>query len=216
MLDQEKEGDDVFATSPSLQRGVDAEERLQKMQGAFKTILECMGEDPTREGLIRTPMRAAKAMLFFTKGYEDSLQTAVSHGVFHVNHDDMVIVKGINMFSLCEHHLVPFFGTVSVAYLPSQKVLGLSKLARIVEIFSRRLQLQERLTREIATAISEAVQPSGVAVVIEATHMCMVMRGVEKPGSKTITSTMMGTFRDDPRTRQEFLHLIRSGGSNNT
>eukprot|EP00096_Caligus_rogercresseyi_P014125 TRINITY_DN6653_c0_g1_i1.p1 TRINITY_DN6653_c0_g1~~TRINITY_DN6653_c0_g1_i1.p1 ORF type:complete len:220 (-),score=79.72 TRINITY_DN6653_c0_g1_i1:74-733(-) len=175
----------------------------------YKQIIRSMGEDPERSGLKDTPLRAAKAMMFFSKGYDDSIENAVKSAVFDENHDEMVVVKDIEMFSLCEHHLVPFIGKVSIGYLPMGKVLGLSKFARIVEIYSRRLQVQERLTREIANAVSESVNPAGVAVVIEACHLCMVMRGVQKVNSKTVTSCMLGVFRDDPKTRNEFLDLIK-------
>ncbi|CAI8006093.1 GTP cyclohydrolase 1 [Geodia barretti] len=190
-----------------------AEETLEKMSGAFSALIESVGEQPEREGLKRTPLRAAKALCFFTKGYEDNLASVVGDGIFQENHEEMVVVKDIELFSLCEHHLVPFFGRVSVGYLPQGQVLGLSKVARIVEMFSRRLQVQERLTREIAEAILKAINPSGVGVVVEATHMCMTMRGVSKPRSRTTTSCMLGTFRDDPRTREEFLTLSRTRDS---
>ncbi|XP_065920629.1 GTP cyclohydrolase 1-like [Dysidea avara] len=185
----------------------DASVKLQRMEDAFKTILQCVGEKVDRPGILKTPNRAAKAFLYFTKGYEEDTESIVRNAIFDESHDEMVIVKNINMYSLCEHHLVPFYGTVSVGYLPTGKVLGLSKVARIVEMFSRRLQIQERMTREIAEAIQKAVQPSGVGVIVEATHLCMVMRGVEKSDSKTVTSSMMGVFRDDPKTREEFLQL---------
>ncbi|XP_023698946.1 GTP cyclohydrolase 1-like [Paramormyrops kingsleyae] len=148
-------------------------------------------------------------MQYFTKGYQENIQDVLNDAIFDEGHDDMVIVKDIDMFSMCEHHLVPFTGTVHVGYLPCKKVLGLSKLVRVVEMYSRRLQVQERLTKQIATAITDALQPAGVGVVVEATHMCMVMRGVQKTNSKTVTSTMLGVFRDDPKTRDEFLKLIR-------
>jgi len=177
---------------------------------SYRTILKQIGENPNREGLLETPMRAAKALVYFTKGYEETVTDVVKNAIFNEATDEMVVVKDIDMFSLCEHHLVPFMGKVSIGYLPRGKVLGLSKLARIVEIFSRRLQVQERMTREIAGAVWEAVQPAGVGVVIQACHMCMVMRGVQKINSTTITSSMLGVFRDDPKTRSEFLSLVRS------
>lgn len=186
------------------------EDLLPLMSRSYRMLLSNLGEDPERQGLLKTPERAAKAMLFFTKGYDQSLEEALNGAVFDEDHDEMVVVKDIEMFSMCEHHLVPFYGKVSIGYLPCKKILGLSKLARIVEIFSRRLQVQERLTKQIAVAVTQAVQPAGVAVIIEGVHMCMVMRGVQKINSKTVTSTMLGVFRDDPKTREEFLTLCNN------
>lgn len=188
----------------------DNEMSLPSIAAAYTTILRGLGEDPQRQGLLKTPWRAATAMQFFTKGYQEKIIDVLNDAIFDEDHDEMVIVKDIDMFSMCEHHLVPIFGRVHIGYLPNKRVLGLSKLARIVEIYSRRLQVQERLTKQIAVAITEALQPAGVGVVIEATHMCMVMRGVQKMNSKTVTSTMLGVFREDPKTRDEFLTLIRS------
>ncbi|XP_064622167.1 GTP cyclohydrolase 1-like [Lineus longissimus] len=179
------------------------------MSENFKDILDLVGEDASRQGLLKTPERAAKALMFFTKGYEEKIADILNDAIFDEDHDEMVIVKDIEMFSMCEHHMVPFIGKVSIGYLPNKRVLGLSKIARIVEVYSRRLQVQERLTKQIAVALTEAIQPTGVGVVIEATHMCMVMRGVQKLNSRTITSTMLGVFRDDPKTREEFLTLVR-------
>ncbi|XP_067626350.1 GTP cyclohydrolase 1 isoform X1 [Eurosta solidaginis] len=183
---------------------------LPELSRSYRLLLSGLGENPDRQGLLKTPERAAKAMLFFTKGYDQNLEDVLNGAVFDEDHDEMVVVKDIEMFSMCEHHMVPFYGKVSIGYLPCNKILGLSKLARIVEIFSRRLQVQERLTKQIAVAVTQAVQPAGVAVIIEGVHMCMVMRGVQKINSKTVTSTMLGVFRDDPKTREEFLNLVTS------
>lgn len=184
-------------------------EKVGKMSSAMTTVIECIGEDPEREGLLKTPERFAKAMMFFTKGYTESLSEIINDAIFDEKHDELVIVKDIDLFSMCEHHLVPFVGKAHICYLPNKKVIGLSKIARIVEMYSRRLQVQERLTKDIAKALLTAVKPTGVGVIIEACHMCMVMRGVQKPGSMTITSCMLGTLRDDPKSREEFLTLIK-------
>ncbi|KAF2170777.1 hypothetical protein M409DRAFT_51037 [Zasmidium cellare ATCC 36951] len=186
----------------------EAEARLKKLAGAVRTMLECIGEDPDREGLHGTPERYAKAMMFFTKGYEENLRDIVNNAVFHEDHDELVIVKDIEVYSLCEHHLVPFTGKMHIGYIPSRRVIGLSKLARIAEMFSRRLQVQERLTKQVALALSEVLKPQGVAVVMESTHMCMVMRGVQKSGSVTTTSCMLGAMRARAKTREEFLSLL--------
>ena len=172
-------------------------------------MLAALGEDPTREGLVNTPKRVENALRFLTSGYEADVDSVLNNALFTVDYTEMVIVKDIDFYSLCEHHLLPFFGRCHVAYIPSTKVVGLSKIPRLVEIFSRRLQVQERLTNQIAETIREKVNPLGVGVVMEATHLCMSMRGIQKQNSFAITSAMLGSFRQDARTRSEFLNLIR-------
>jgi GTP cyclohydrolase I len=172
--------------------------------------LELLGEDPTREGLDRTPARVAKALEFLTQGYKTSPEEVVGEGAFNEEHDNMIMVRDIELYSLCEHHMLPFFGKAHVAYIPNGKIVGLSKIPRIVDVYARRLQVQERLTEQIAEGLCRVLRPSGVGVVIEAYHLCMMMRGVEKQNSKTITSALRGAFREDPKTRDEFLRLAHS------
>ena len=181
------------------------------MEDLVRGMIEQIGEDPNREGLLKTPERVAKAMKFLTRGYEQSVADVVGEAIFDENHQEMVICRDIDFFSLCEHHMLPFFGRAHVAYIPSGKVIGLSKLARVVDVFARRLQVQERLTKQVAQALEEALQPQGVAVVMEAKHLCMVMRGVQKQNSMTVTSCMQGLFERQARTREEFMNLIRVG-----
>lgn len=182
------------------------------MEEHFRAIIESIGENPEREGLLKTPHRAARAMEFLTQGYEQDLNEIVNDAIFASTNDEMVIVRDIELYSMCEHHLLPFIGKCHVAYLPAGKVIGLSKIPRIVDMFARRLQIQENLTKQIGDSIQQVTDAHGVAVVIEAKHLCAMMRGVEKQNSSMITSMMVGRFRDDPRTRQEFLSLLRAGG----
>lgn len=186
--------------------------RLAEYEALVRLQLELMGEDPAREGLLRTPQRVARSMEWLTRGYDTSLTEAVGEGVFADTHDNMVMVRDIELYSMCEHHLLPFYGKAHVAYVPNGRILGLSKIPRIVEMFARRLQVQERLTSEIAEALDEVLEPRGVGVVIEARHLCMMMRGVEKQNSMTITSALLGEFRDDAKTRDEFLRLAHANG----
>lgn len=202
-----KDKDSEVASDTSSEIAHD--DRLQKMAGAIRTLIECVGDDVDREGLESTPMRAAKALSFFTQGYCKTVKEVVGEGVFtEETAGDMVIVKNIDVHSLCEHHMVPFCGKVHIAYIPDGKILGLSKLARISDVFARRLQVQERLTRQIAEAIMEIAAPKGVGVILEATHMCMVMRGVEKAGTSTVTSTVLGNFKENRQIRTEFFSLV--------
>ena len=180
----------------------------------MRELLVRLGEDPQRDGLLDTPERMVKAMQYLTKGYQEDPEKILKEALFDVDYDEMVIVKDIEMFSLCEHHLLPFFGKVHVAYIPNKKVIGLSKIPRLIDVFARRLQVQERLTVQIAESIQSAIRPQGVGVVIEARHLCMMMRGVEKQHSAAVTSSMLGVFRDEQETRQEFLALIRAKGMN--
>ena len=179
------------------------------MQDLVRRLLAELGEDPDREGLVRTPKRVDKALRFLTSGYSANIDEVLNDALFTVDYSEMVIVKDIDFYSLCEHHLLPFFGKCHIAYIPSTRVIGLSKIPRLVDVFSRRLQIQERLTNQIADTIREKIAPLGVAVVIEATHLCMSMRGVEKQNSFAVTSAMLGAFRSNARTRMEFLELIK-------
>ena len=184
------------------------EDDIKLMEKSYGNIITALGEDVTREGLVDTPKRAAKAMHFITQGYRQSLDELINNAVFTSDTDEMVIVRNIELYSLCEHHMLPFIGKAHVAYIPRGKVIGLSKIARIVDYFARRLQIQEVLTKQVATCVEEAIDAQGVGVVIEAQHMCMMMRGVEKQNSIMTTSCMLGTFRDQSQTRDEFLRLI--------
>jgi GTP cyclohydrolase I len=186
----------------------DDDKTLQAMEGHFREIITLLGEDVGREGLVQTPRRAAKAFHFLTRGYRQSVEELVNDAVFTSDTDEMVIVRNIEMYSLCEHHMLPFIGKCHVAYLPDGRVLGLSKIARIVDLFARRLQIQEVLTKQIAECVHGAIRGKGVGVVIEAQHMCMMMRGVEKQNSVMTTSCMLGNFRTQPQTREEFLRLL--------
>lgn len=180
----------------------------ERVKAAVETLLAEVGEDPTREGLVRTPARVAEALRFLTRGYGQDVDAVLNNALFTVECSEMVIVRDIDFYSLCEHHLLPFFGKCHIAYLPRDRVVGLSKIPRLLDVFSRRLQIQERLTNQIAEVLSEALDPLGVGVVIEATHLCMLMRGVEKQNAFALTSAMRGAFRSDARTRMEFLELI--------
>lgn len=179
-----------------------------RLEEVYYALLEEVGEDPEREGLVKTPHRAAEAMRYLTRGYKQDLKTLVNDAIFHEASDDMVIVRDIEFFSTCEHHLIPFFGYANIAYIPDGKIIGLSKLARITDMFARRLQVQERLTSQIAEAVQEILQPKGVAVVLEAKHLCMMARGVEKQSSNMVTSHVLGVFRTDRATRAEFMNLL--------
>ena len=188
---------------PPVGHGLELEELVREQ-------LRLLGEDPERPGLLNTPARVARSLAWLTRGHEMSVADAIGGAVFDEDHHNMVIVKDIEMYSLCEHHMLPFFGKVHVAYIPDGKIVGLSKLPRVVEVFARRLQVQERLTEQIASALMQVLEPQGVGVVIEAAHLCMMMRGVEKQNSKTLTSAMKGVFLSDLRTREEFLRLVHN------
>jgi GTP cyclohydrolase I len=183
----------------------------KEFEDLIRRELELIGEDPRREGLLKTPERVAKSMKFLTQGYASSAEEVVGKGIFKEEHDNMIMVRDIELYSLCEHHMLPFFGKAHVAYIPNGKIVGLSKIPRIVDVYARRLQVQERLTEQIAEGLCNVLNPSGVGVVIEAYHLCMMMRGVQKQNSKTITSALRGAFREDPKTRDEFLRLAHNG-----
>ena len=182
-------------------------------QDLYRELIARVGEDPTRDGLLKTPERMEKSMAFLTRGYAQNVTTVLHDALFDVDYDEMVIVKDIEFYSMCEHHLLPFFGKAHIGYVPAGKVIGLSKIPRLVDVFARRLQVQERLTREIGDAITDAIHPQGVAVILEASHLCMMMRGVEKQHSATVTSAMLGVFKTQLQTRNEFLSLIRRNGT---
>jgi GTP cyclohydrolase I len=181
------------------------------LEQIYAEVLARIGEDPTRDGLVATPERVAKSMEFLTNGYTQSVEEVLHDALFDVDYDEMVIVKDIEFYSMCEHHMLPFFGRAHIAYVPNKKVVGLSKIPRIVDVFARRLQVQERMTQQIAEAIEDAIHPQGVGVVLEAQHLCMMMRGVQKQSSATVTSSMLGVFKTQLQTRNEFLSLVRSG-----
>jgi GTP cyclohydrolase I len=202
--------------STIIKKLVNKDASAERLAAAVFSLVTDLGEDPAREGLVRTPARVAKALQFLTSGYEQDIDVVINEALFTVDYNEMVIVKDIDFYSLCEHHLLPFFGRCHIAYIPSEKVIGLSKLPRLVEVFSRRLQVQERLTNQIAETLEEKLNPLGVAVVIEASHLCMLMRGVEKQNSKTLTSAMRGVFQTDARTRAEFLDLLQLKSSART
>ncbi len=184
---------------------------VSQIRDHVRAMLLALGEDPERDGLLRTPERVEQAMQFLTRGYAQDAAAVIGDALFEQTHDNMVVVRDIEFYSLCEHHMLPFFGKAHVAYIPDGRIVGLSKMARVVEVFARRLQVQERMTDQIADALVEALEPIGVGVVLEAAHFCMMMRGVEKQDSKTITSALRGAFRDDGRTREEFLRLVHNG-----
>ena len=185
---------------------------VPELEQLVRRQLELLGEDPARDGLARTPERVARSLGWLTRGYEESVEDVIGEGVFEEPHESMVMVRDIELYSLCEHHMLPFFGRAHIAYIPAGRIVGLSKLPRIVEVFARRLQVQERLTEQIAQAIEDVLRPRGVGVVIEAVHLCMMMRGVEKQNSRTITSALRGEFRSCPMTREEFLRLANQRG----
>ena len=185
----------------------------KEFEDLVRRELELLGEDPKRDGLLRTPARVARALKWMTQGYGSSAKEVVGNGIFKEEHDNMIMVRDIELYSMCEHHMLPFFGKAHVAYIPNGKIVGLSKIPRIVDVYAQRLQVQERLTEQIAEGLCSVLEPAGVGVVIEAYHLCMMMRGVQKQNSKTITSALRGAFREDPKTRDEFLRLAHNGSN---
>jgi GTP cyclohydrolase IA len=185
----------------------------KEFEALVRRELELLGEDPDREGLLRTPARVARSLKWMTQGYGSSAEEVVGNGIFKEEHDNMIMVRDIEVYSMCEHHMLPFFGKAHVAYIPNGKIVGLSKIPRIVDVYAQRLQVQERLTEQIAEGLCSVLDPAGVGVVIEAYHLCMMMRGVQKQNSKTITSSLRGAFREDPKTRDEFLRLAHNGSN---
>ncbi len=196
--------DPVIATSEGI---------LQDLEDMVRRQLELLGEDPDRQGLLKTPERVAASLKWLTRGYERDARQVIGDAIFEESHSNMVMVRDIELYSMCEHHMLPFYGKAHVAYIPNGRIVGLSKLPRVVDVFAQRLQVQERLTEQIAEALSDVLDPLGVGVVIEAYHLCMMMRGVQKQNSKTITSALRGVFRDDPKTREELLYLAHNGRS---
>jgi GTP cyclohydrolase I len=194
--------------TPQVENGFD-EKKVAEMSVQVEKLLSLIGEDPAREGLLKTPARVAKALLELTSGYDVDIDSMINRAVFHEDYNEMVVVKDIRFYSLCEHHLLPFFGTASVAYIPNGKIIGLSKIPKMVNVFARRLQVQERMTQQIADTLEKKLSPLGVAVVIQARHLCMEMRGAKSQDSPTITSAMLGAFRENARTREEFLSFTR-------
>ena len=199
-------------TAAAIRPAIDFDEAapIRQHERLVRRQLELIGEDPDRDGLIKTPSRVAASLEWLTRGYETDVADVIGDALFEETHESMVMVRDIELYSLCEHHMLPFYGKAHIAYIPNGKIVGLSKLPRVVDVFARRLQVQERLTEQIAEALSDVLQPRGVGVVIEAQHLCMMMRGVQKQNSSTITSAMRGEFRDDPKTRDEFLRLTHS------
>lgn len=196
-------GSDQFEADPPI-----SADRMLEFENIIRRELELIGEDPHREGLLKTPERVAKSMSWLTRGYAMDVADVVGDAVFEEQHASMVMVRDIELYSMCEHHMLPFYGRAHIAYIPNGKIVGLSKLPRIVEVFARRLQVQERLTEQVAQAVQDVLQPAGVGVVMECEHLCMMMRGVEKQSSRTITSALRGSFKDDAKTRDEFLSLV--------